>query len=79
VVIQRLRPLAVGPSILFEMNGELASCLVWWFDGERLRHALRRAGMTIIEVSRLGWERPHRVGIEALGEHANEVPKVVVG
>jgi hypothetical protein len=78
VVIQTLRPLAVGPSILFEMNGELASCTLWWFHGERLRAAVRRAGLRIIGVRRLGWEAPHPVSTYALGEHANEVPSAIV-
>jgi hypothetical protein len=78
VVIQRLRPLAIGPSVLFEMNGELGSCMVWWFEGERLRAALKRAGLRIIEVTHLGWERPHHVSVEALGKHATQVPRAII-
>jgi hypothetical protein len=75
VVIQTLRPIS-GPSLLFEMNGKLASCRVM-FEGRRLRAALKRAGFTIIEVSQLGWEAPRRVSKDILGVHASEVPSAI--
>lgn len=77
VVIQTLRPFG-GPSVLFDINGALASCAVRRFDGARLRSALESADLMIIDVSRLGWEAPHRVTRAALGEHADEVPSSVV-
>jgi hypothetical protein len=44
VVIQTLRPLG-GPSLLFEMDGKLASCSVRGSERARLRAALEHAGL----------------------------------
>ncbi len=76
VVIQTLRPFGEA-KLLFEMSGELASCTVS-FQGARLRAALDRAGLTIVEVTGWGWEAPHRVDRETLGAHARELPGAIV-
>jgi len=67
-----------GPSVLFDLNGALASCAVRRFGGARLRSARESAGLMIIDVSRLEWEAPHRVTRTALGEDVDEVPSSVV-
>ena len=75
VVIETLIPLG-GPGLLFEMSGRLVKCVVRW-NGDRLRQALARAGLTVIEVRRWGWEAPRVVPADALGEHASDVPRAV--
>jgi len=75
VVIETLIPLG-GPGLLFEMSGRLARCVVRR-DADRVRGALARAGLAMIEVRRWGWEASRVVPAHVLGEHAGDVPRAV--
>jgi hypothetical protein len=76
VVVERLLPLG-GSGLLFEMSGKLARCTVPRQDA-RLRDALKRAGFSVVEVRRWGWEKPHLVAASLLGVRAAGVPRAVV-
>ena len=76
VVVETLLPLG-GPGLLFEMSGRLARCQVRR-EGARLREALSRAGLAVVEFRHWGWEAPRRVPPDVLGEQAANVPAVVV-
>jgi hypothetical protein len=76
VVLETLLPFR-SPGLLFEMSGQLARCGLRYEAG-RLRPALNRAGISIIEVKHWGWEAPRPVVRTALGEHVAEVPAAVI-
>jgi hypothetical protein len=44
----------------------------------RLRNALTRAGFTIVEVRRWGWEAGRQIPRSALGAHAERVPPPII-
>jgi len=75
VVVETLLPLG-GPGLLFEMSGKLARCALPR-QGARLRHVLHRAGFSVVEVRRWGWEAPRLVDPSVLGEHVGGVPRAV--
>ncbi len=76
VVLETLLPLR-SPGLLFEMTGRLARCGLRYEAG-RLRPALSRAGLSIIEVTHWGSEAPRSVTKKVLGSHAAEVPAAVI-
>lgn len=76
VVLETLLPFR-SPGLLFEMSGRLARCSVN-YEAARLRAALERADLSVIDVKHWGWEAPRPVAEAVLGEHLAEVPAAVV-
>ena len=73
-VVLKTRPLSLHAVLLVDVRGQTGACVV--YDSSRLRLALSRSGMTVIEVRRA--RMTGRVQPRDLGEHVNDVPPSVV-
>lgn len=77
VVVEQKVPLPAR-GVLVPIGYGLGLVAIGLLQGRRLPELLRRAGFTVIEVRRWGWEAPHRVAAKMLGEHLDQVPSCVV-
>jgi hypothetical protein len=77
VVFQRLLPMGTR-GLLVERRGVLARCSIPRGQVARVRSALGRAGIDVIDVSAWGWEEPRPVEPRLLGVHVGEVPACVL-
>lgn len=73
VVLKTRSPLR-SAGVLVDVCGEMGACVT--HEGARLRRALDRAGLTVVEVRRGGMTR--RVQPRDLGTHLGDVPLSIV-
>ena len=75
-VLERLLPFA-SRGLLVDVQGQAGLCIV--HRVEALREALARAGVSVIEIRRWGWDMPRRIRLEELGtHHQDELPPSIV-
>jgi len=75
VVSEQLLPL-MSRGLLVDVRGAAGLCIVR--HDRALRESLARAGLTVIEIRRWGWDSPRRVHALELSAHIADVPRSIV-